>query len=287
LKGHNLRSFYAEDMRGVRLRMFQMNKITQLLFPNLYKHMEDLGVSVAAVTIPWLMTAFGYQLPLDVSLRVTDVLLFEGIPALFRIALAILVICEQEIMELAVDDVMDYFRSDLRAKFRDPQQLMTTAYAVNVSISQLETLECEFLQGEHQVDNMQSEFDSKSAEEAEEKQTTLRYSQSLVDSHELKEKLIRKTNEYETLANQFETFQKKLEGEKIILVERLGKLLDKLNSAEAENKRLAEKLFTMEDSLTLYKNHCRELSDCNQTLAQEIHKLKKKTGGDIVNKLFQ
>ena len=43
---------------------------------------------------------------------------------------------------------MEYFRSDLRAKFNDPQQLMNIAYAVNVSVPQLEQMELEFIQNE-------------------------------------------------------------------------------------------------------------------------------------------
>ncbi len=32
LKGHDLRSFYTEDMRGVQLRMFQMNRLIQQVY---------------------------------------------------------------------------------------------------------------------------------------------------------------------------------------------------------------------------------------------------------------
>lgn len=253
-----------------------MNKITQMLFPQMYKHMEDLGVSVAVVTTPWFMTAFGYQLPLDVALRVTDVMLFEGIPALFRIALAILVLCEKEILELGVDGVMDYFRSDLREKFKDPQLLMSTAYAVNVSLSQLEKLEFEFLQSELVAERVESEFDHKSAEDILERQKTSKLSQILVDCHELKEKLVKKNKEYEELAKQFEGFQKKVEVEKIAVITRLGEVLDKLNNVEAENEYLTEKLNSTEDDLKQYKKKCGELTECNSVLAEEIFRLKKK-----------
>lgn len=275
LKGHNLRSFYTEDMRGVRMRMFQMNKITQLLFPEMYKHMEDLGVSVAVVTTPWFMTAFGYQLPLDVALRVTDILLYEGIPALFRIALAILVLCEKEILELGVDGVMDYFRSDLRAKFMDPQKLMTTAYAVNVSLSQLEKLEFEFLQSELVAEQITSEFDNKSEEDLFEREKTNRFTSVLIDSHELKEKLVKKNNEYDALVLQFENYQKKVEADKIALIERLGKVLDRMNDCEAENEYLTEKLAATEEELKQSRKKCGELTECNSILAEEIYKMKK------------
>jgi len=284
LKGHNLRSFYTEDMRGVRMRMYQMNKITQSLFPEMYKHMEELGVSVAVVTTPWFMTAFGYQLPMDVALRVTDILLYEGIPALFRIALAILVLCEKEILELGVDCVMDYFRSDLREKFMDPQKLMSTAYAVNVSISQLEKLEFDFLQSELVAEQIESEFDHKSEEEIFEREKTCRLTSVLIDSHELKEKLVKKNHEYEALAAQYDGFQKKVEAEKIALIERLGKVLDRLNDCEAENVHLTAKATSADEELKKCKKKCGELTECNNILAEEIYKMKKLRGVDALKR---
>lgn len=47
-------------------------------------------------------------------------------------------------MQLDEQGLMEYFRSDLRAKFIDPQQLMNIAYAVNVSVPQLDQMEAEY-----------------------------------------------------------------------------------------------------------------------------------------------
>lgn len=87
--------------------------IEQQLFPAMYKHLESLDVKISLVLIPWFMTSFTYQvrinikfisiittkliccilqLPLAVAFRVMDALLLEGIPALFRIALSILLV---------------------------------------------------------------------------------------------------------------------------------------------------------------------------------------------------
>jgi hypothetical protein len=56
--------------------------------------------------------------------------------------------CESDVMLLDEQGIMEYFRSDLRSKFNDPQQLMNIAYAVNVSVPQLEQMELEFTQNE-------------------------------------------------------------------------------------------------------------------------------------------
>ena len=51
---------------------------------------------------------------------------------------------------MALDEtgIMEYFRSDMRNKFTNPSQLMNIAFAVNVSLPQLEQMELDFLRNE-------------------------------------------------------------------------------------------------------------------------------------------
>jgi len=269
LQGHNLRSFYTEDMHGVKMRMYQMNTLTQTLFPDMYKHLEKLGVSIALVTTPWFMTAFGYQLPLEVAFRVMDVLFLEGIIAYFKIALAILVLCEEEIMELQVETVMDYFRSDLRSKFQNPQQLMSIAHAVNVSVPQLEQMELEFLQSDELAKSNEGIEPRKVVQQ--DKNVKI-----VIENHELRETVFAKEREIEKMAKEMEAFKTKMENDKIALIERLGITLDKVNSLEQEIIRLNEKTKVIEREAKQAKLNSDELVKCNFALSQELYMIRKK-----------
>jgi hypothetical protein len=69
--------------------------ILQLLveshLPDLADHLSETSFSVRAMAMPWLMGAFAGSLPLDLVLRLWDVMFFErNMSVLFRATLAIL-----------------------------------------------------------------------------------------------------------------------------------------------------------------------------------------------------
>jgi len=269
MRGHDLRSIYTEDMRGVQLRMFQMNKLVQQLFPAMYKHLESLEVKISLVLIPWFMTAFCYQLPLAVAFRVMDSLLLEGIPALFRIALSILLLCEADVMSLDEQGIMEYFRSDLRAKFNDPQQLMNIAYAVNVSVPQLDQMEQEYNQNEKDfpppvttpfVDENYKKWSSEK----------IRVNQILVENHELKEKNRQQGEELQALQLASETYRKKMEAEKVALLRRLTLVNESLEIALAEKKEMREKMGRSEKDLDNMQANIKDLMTANVVLSEEL-----------------
>jgi len=72
-----------------------------------------------------------------------------------------------------------------------------------------------------------------------------------------------------------------VEAEKIALVQKMGKLLDKVNKLETENIALIDQVQDAEHELKTAKTNCAQLSQCNYLLCDELHKLKKKIGVDI------
>jgi len=79
--------------------------------------------------------------------------------------------------------------------------------------------------------------------------------------------------------------KKKAEEDKIALVVKLGEILDKLNDIETENEHLTERLVNTEECLTQTKKKCAQMTECNELLADEVYKMKKKVGGDVVGKV--
>jgi hypothetical protein len=282
MRGHDLRSIYTEDMRGVQLRMFQMNKLVQQLFPAMYKHMEGLEVKVSLVLIPWFMTAFCYQLPLTVAFRVMDIMLLEGIPALFRIALSILLMCEADVMSQDEQGIMEYFRSDLRSKFSDPQQLMNIAYAVNVSVPQLEQMELEFIQAEK---NLPPPTPSPFVDENYRKWSAekMRINQILVENHELREKNRQQSEELQSLQVAHEQYRKKMEAEKVAMLKRLTMVNESLEIALAEKKEMREKVGRSEKDLDTMHANLKDLMTANITLSEELRNVRPPTPTIIVS----
>jgi len=59
----------------------------------------DMGVLPVQVCRPWFISLFFDALPVEYHLRVWDVFLFEGIPFLFRIGLALFSCCRRALLE--------------------------------------------------------------------------------------------------------------------------------------------------------------------------------------------
>ena len=71
--------------------------------PRLYRHIISLGVQFEVVAYPWFLSLFTSTLPLEPMLRAWDCFFHEGIKALQRVALGILWLRQEEILQLHDD----------------------------------------------------------------------------------------------------------------------------------------------------------------------------------------
>ncbi|KAF7308371.1 GTPase activating rab protein [Mycena chlorophos] len=68
------------------------------MHPKLHAHLAELGVDLPAICFSWFLSLFTDCLPIETLFRVWDVFLVDGLPVLFRTALAILRIGEAELL---------------------------------------------------------------------------------------------------------------------------------------------------------------------------------------------
>eukprot|EP00968_Pinguiococcus_pyrenoidosus_P011106 scaffold888_cov246-Pinguiococcus_pyrenoidosus.AAC.17 len=66
--------------------------------PRIYHHCEALSIPVEPITCSWFLCAFVNTLPLRIVLRVWDILFHEGSKVIFRVALAVLSLREDDIL---------------------------------------------------------------------------------------------------------------------------------------------------------------------------------------------
>ncbi|UZJ53989.1 hypothetical protein CBS101457_003309 [Exobasidium rhododendri] len=69
------------------------------VLPALSAHIRDLGVDLPAVTFAWFLSLYTDCLPVETLFRVWDVMFVEGMIILFRIAIAIFIVNEKELLE--------------------------------------------------------------------------------------------------------------------------------------------------------------------------------------------
>lgn len=76
---YHLRDMFIQDMPGLHQCLYQFERLLEDLEPALYCHLHRKGVSPQLYATQWFLTLFAYRFPLQLVLRVYDLVLSEGL----------------------------------------------------------------------------------------------------------------------------------------------------------------------------------------------------------------
>lgn len=76
---YKLRTMFQEKMRGLELHLFQYDRILEDYEPKLAIHLKRQGIDSSLYAAQWFLTLFTYKFPLQLVLRVFDLLFSEGL----------------------------------------------------------------------------------------------------------------------------------------------------------------------------------------------------------------
>lgn len=76
---YHLRDLFIQDMPGLHLHLYQFERLLEDLEPALYCHLHRRAVSPQLYATQWFLTLFAYRFPLQLVLRVYDLILSEGL----------------------------------------------------------------------------------------------------------------------------------------------------------------------------------------------------------------
>jgi hypothetical protein len=76
---YRLRDLFIQDMPGLHLHLYQFERLLEDLEPALYCHLHRRSVSPQLYATQWFLTLFAYRFPLQLVLRVYDLILSEGL----------------------------------------------------------------------------------------------------------------------------------------------------------------------------------------------------------------
>lgn len=89
---------YTKQMTGMHVDQRVFESLVKQRLPRLHAHLESLEFPLEFVTYQWFLCLFVNSLPLETTLRIWDCFLHEGVKALFRSGLAILMVLQKEII---------------------------------------------------------------------------------------------------------------------------------------------------------------------------------------------
>lgn len=76
---YGLREMFVQDMPGLHLHLYQFERLLEDLEPALYCHLNRRSVMPQLYATQWFLTLFAYRFPLQLVLRIYDLILSEGL----------------------------------------------------------------------------------------------------------------------------------------------------------------------------------------------------------------
>ena len=88
---YHMRELFIQDMPGLHLHLYQFERLLEDLEPALYCHLHRRGVSPHLYATQWFLTLFAYRFPLQLVLRIYDLVLSEGLEgAILKFGIALM-----------------------------------------------------------------------------------------------------------------------------------------------------------------------------------------------------
>lgn len=76
---YGLRDLFVHDMAGLHLHLYQFERLLEEFEPALYCHLRRRDVKPQLYATQWFLTLFAYRFPLQLVLRIYDLILSEGL----------------------------------------------------------------------------------------------------------------------------------------------------------------------------------------------------------------
>ncbi|VFQ93762.1 unnamed protein product [Cuscuta campestris] len=119
---------YTYNLSGCHVEQRVFKDLLRKKCPRIASHLDALEFDVSLVCTEWFLCLFSKSLPSETTLRIWDVLFYEGAKVLFHAALAIFKMNEEElILAHQVGDVINIIQRTTHHLF-DPDDLLTVAF---------------------------------------------------------------------------------------------------------------------------------------------------------------
>ncbi|KAF7556501.1 hypothetical protein G7046_g6279 [Stylonectria norvegica] len=87
---YKLRDLFVQDMPGLHLHLYQFERLLEDYEPALYCHLSRRGITPHLYATQWFLTLFAYRFPLQLVLRIYDLILSEGLTAILRFGIVLM-----------------------------------------------------------------------------------------------------------------------------------------------------------------------------------------------------
>lgn len=128
MQEYRMREIYKPTMAELGLYIYQLECLVQEQLPELHVHFQTQNFNTTMYSSSWFLTLFTSNLPLHIAYRVMDLFLSEGFDMIFRLSVAILQICKEDLLKLDMEGLLKYFQKEMPSRIEcDPDYLIKCA----------------------------------------------------------------------------------------------------------------------------------------------------------------
>ena len=124
--------YYTSKMAGVYCDLLALDELLAVHSPLLSDHFKNLGIELQSICLSWFSCLFILSMPIETVFRIWDVVMAEGSEFIFRIALALFILHEKELLELEEPSSIFSFVKDIGRFFYDCDKLINFAQDINI-----------------------------------------------------------------------------------------------------------------------------------------------------------
>ncbi|KAJ0249808.1 Plant adhesion molecule 1 [Hirschfeldia incana] len=137
-----MEGLYHAGLPLVQQYLFQLESLVKELIPKLGEHFTQEMINPSMYASQWFITVFSYSFPFPLALRIWDVFLSEGVKIVFKVGLALLKYCQDELVKLPFEKLIHALKT-FPEDAMNPDTLLPLAYPIKVS-KRLEELKVEY-----------------------------------------------------------------------------------------------------------------------------------------------
>ncbi|CAO2817194.1 unnamed protein product [Amaranthus hypochondriacus] len=137
-----MEGLYLSGLPLVQQYLFQFDLLVKEHMPKLGEHFSKEMINPSMYASQWFITVFSYSFPFHLVLRIWDVFLYEGMKVVFRVGLALLKNCHDDLVKLPFEKLVHALRN-FPEEVMDPNTLLSLAYSIKIS-KHLEELKLEY-----------------------------------------------------------------------------------------------------------------------------------------------
>ncbi|KAE8676881.1 Ypt/Rab-GAP domain of gyp1p superfamily protein isoform 4 [Hibiscus syriacus] len=118
----------------VQQYLFQFENLAREHLPKLGDHFSREMINPSMYASQWFITVFSYSFPFPLALQIWDVFLFEGIKTVFKVGLALLKYCHDDLIHLSFEKLVHGLHNFPEDSMK-PDILLPMAYSIKESQS--------------------------------------------------------------------------------------------------------------------------------------------------------